>query len=82
MQNKDRPRAFLLNQGKHIPLLWQTVGNKYKDHFEFGLHRDRYGRSSEKMGLEAGEKGSAKVLFYPTGSTDFVRYEGNAVAML
>ena len=76
MQNKDQHRAFLLNQGKHIPILWQTLGNKYKDKLTFGLHRDRYGKSSVKMGLEAGEKGSSKVLVYPAGSTDFIRYEG------
>jgi len=74
--NTNKPRALLLNQGKHIPLLWQTLGNKYKEHFKFAVHRDRRGRSSLKMGLEKGDKGSSKVLLYPAGSTDFVRYEG------
>ncbi|PSR71910.1 hypothetical protein PHLCEN_2v12217 [Hermanssonia centrifuga] len=75
-ENTDKPRALLLNNGKHIPLLWQAIGNKYKDHIKFAIHRDRQGRSSVAMGFEAGEKGSAKVLIYPAGSTDYVRYEG------
>jgi len=75
-EHKGETRALLLNNGKHIPILWQVLGNKYKDHFTFAIHRDRKGKSSVKMGLEAGEKGSSKVLVYPPGETDFVRYEG------
>ncbi|RPD58949.1 hypothetical protein L226DRAFT_536484 [Lentinus tigrinus ALCF2SS1-7] len=75
-ENKDAPRAVLLNQGKHIPLLWQTLGNKYKGQIKFAIHRDRRGKSSEKMGLEKGEPKSSKVLLYPPGSTDYVRYSG------
>ena len=67
---------MLLNQGKHIPLLWQTLGNKYKGQIKFAVHRDRRGRSSVQMGLEQGEPKSSKVLFYPPGSSDYVRYEG------
>ena len=81
-KNKDAPRAVLLNQGKHIPLLWQTLGNKYKDQLTFAIHRDRYGRTSEKMGFEKGEPGSGKVLIYPEGSTDYVRYEGTVITSL
>ena len=73
---------MLLNQGKHIPILWQTLGNKYKEHFTFGIHRDRYGRTSEKMGFEKGEPGSSKVLLYPAGGTDYVRYEGTVISCL
>nr|VWP02238.1 Indoleacetamide hydrolase (IAH) (EC (Indole-3-acetamide hydrolase) [Ganoderma boninense] len=76
VQNKSAPRAVLLNQGKHIPLLWQTLGNKYKGQITFAIHRDRKGKSSVKMGLEKGEPKSSKVLLYPAGSTDYVRYEG------
>ena len=76
MQNKDQHRALLLNQGKHIPLLWQTLGNKYKGQITFGIHRDRKGKSSVKMGLEKGAPKSSKVLLYPAGSMDYVRYEG------
>ncbi|KAI0630893.1 hypothetical protein C8Q77DRAFT_1219695 [Trametes polyzona] len=75
-ENIDKPRALLLNQGKGIPLLWQTLGNKYKDHITFGIHRDRYGKSSIEMGLEQGPAKSSKVLYYPPGSTDYVRYFG------
>ena len=75
-QHKGETRALLLNNGKHIPILWQVLGNKYKDHFTFAIHRDRNGKSSVAMGMEAGEKGSFKVLIYPLGKTDYVRYEG------
>lgn len=33
------------------------------------------------MGLEAGEPKSSKVLFYPPGSTDYVRYEGASYSL-
>ncbi|OSD05370.1 hypothetical protein PYCCODRAFT_1432532 [Trametes coccinea BRFM310] len=72
----DKPRALLLNQGKHIPLLWQTLGNKYRDQIKFAVHRDRQGKSSLAMGLEKGAPKSSKVLLYPAGSTDYVRYHG------
>ncbi|GJF00285.1 disulfide isomerase-like protein [Phanerochaete sordida] len=75
-ENKDKGRAFLLNNGKHIPILWQVLGNKYKDNFKFSVHRDRQGRSSEKMGFEKSKWGSSKVMFYPAGSMDYVVYEG------
>lgn len=76
VQNIDKPRALLLNQGKGIPLLWQTLGNKYKDQITFAVHRDRYGKSSLEMGLEKGPAKSSKVLYYPPGATDYVRYHG------
>ncbi|KAJ8496035.1 hypothetical protein ONZ51_g1338 [Trametes cubensis] len=72
----EKPRAVLLNQGKHIPLLWQTLGNRYRDQIKFAVHRDRYGKSSIEMGLEKGPPKSSKVLFYPAGSRDYVRYFG------
>lgn len=73
------PRALLLNQGKHIPMLWQVMSVRYHEHIKFSIHRDRYARSSEAMGFEAGPKGSSKVLIYPAGSTDYVRYEGTVI---
>jgi protein disulfide-isomerase A6 len=73
------PRALLLNQGKHIPMLWQVMSVRYHEHIKFALHRDRQGRSSEKLGFEKGPSGSAKVLIYPAGSTNYVRYEGTVV---
>ena len=71
---------MLLNQGKHIPLLWQTLGNKYKGQIRFAVHRDRRGRSSVKMGLEKGEPKSSKVLVYPPGASDFLLYEGTRIS--
>ncbi|KAH8104078.1 hypothetical protein BXZ70DRAFT_1052435 [Cristinia sonorae] len=75
-EHKTETRALLLNNGKHIPLLWQVLGNKYKDFFTFAIHRDRHGKSSIAMGLESQEFGQSKVLIYPPGKTDFVVYEG------
>ncbi|TBU45416.1 hypothetical protein BD309DRAFT_956311 [Dichomitus squalens] len=75
-ENKELPRAVLLNQGKDVPLLWQTLDNKYQGQIKFAVHRDRRGKSSLKMGLEQGEPKSSKVLLYPAGSTEYVRYEG------
>lgn len=73
---------MLVNNGKHIPLLWQVLANKYRDYFAFAIHRDRKGKSSVKMGMEAGAKGTSKVLIYPPGKTDFVRFEGKLPHML
>lgn len=81
VQNIDKPRALLLNQGKGIPLLWQTLGNKYKGQITFAVHRDRYGKSSLEMGLEKGPAKSSKVLYYPPGATDYVRYHGERRAL-
>ncbi|KAG6917103.1 hypothetical protein DXG01_003923 [Tephrocybe rancida] len=69
-------RALLLTKDKKVPLLWKVLGNKYKDQLELGTHRDRKGKSSVEMGLEAGGPKEAKVLIYPAGSTNFVKYEG------
>lgn len=67
---------MLVNNGKGIPLLWQALGNKYKGHITFGIHRDRRGESFKKLGLEYGQKGDSKVLIYPAGSKEFIVYEG------
>ncbi|TCD67389.1 hypothetical protein EIP91_012424 [Steccherinum ochraceum] len=75
-EHKNEPRALLLNNGKHIPILWQVIGNKYKHHLTFAIHRDRRGKSSGAMGLVPNEKGQSKVLIYPPGETKFVVYEG------
>ncbi|RDB18494.1 Thioredoxin domain-containing protein C13F5.05, mitochondrial [Hypsizygus marmoreus] len=72
----SKNRVLLLTKDKKVPLLWKVLGNKYKDQLELGTHRDRKGKSSVVLGLEAGEKKAAKVLVYPAGSTKFVRYEG------
>ncbi|GLB41520.1 putative thioredoxin [Lyophyllum shimeji] len=72
----QKHRALLLTKEKKVPLLWKVLGNKYKDQLELAAHRDRKGKSSVAMGLEAGEPKQAKVLIYPAGSTKFVRYEG------
>lgn len=75
-QTVGKNRALLLTKDKKIPLLWKVLGNKYKGQLELGTHRDRKGKSSVALGLEAGEKKAAKVLIYPAGSTKYVRYEG------
>ncbi|KIM39604.1 hypothetical protein M413DRAFT_447080 [Hebeloma cylindrosporum] len=70
-------RALLLTKVKKVPLLWRVLANKYSGtDLLFGTHRDRKGKSSIEMGLEAGGKKEAKVLLYPIGSTTPFRYRG------
>ncbi|KAG6889770.1 hypothetical protein C0995_014697 [Termitomyces sp. Mi166 len=73
-KTSNKHRALLLTKDKKVPLLWKVLSNKYKSQLELGTHRDREGRSSEALGLEA--EGKTKVLIYPAGSTKFMRYEG------
>ncbi|KAG5219345.1 Thioredoxin domain-containing protein [Salix suchowensis] len=54
----------------------KVLGNKYQGQLELASHRDRRGKSSVKLGYEAGEKNQAKVLVYAAGSTKPVRFEG------
>lgn len=75
-QHQSKPRALLLRKEKKTPLLWQALANKYYGQVEFGVHLDRKGKTAVSLGLEAGEKKVSKVLLYPAGSTNFVRYEG------
>ena len=60
-----------------MPLLWTVLGNKYRDEIAFVSHRDRRGKSSVKMGFEAGEDKVSKVVVYPVGETTPVLYEGS-----
>ncbi|KAG6865658.1 hypothetical protein C0991_000577 [Blastosporella zonata] len=69
-------RALLLTKEKKVPLMWKSLGNKYKDQLVLGAHSDVKGKSSVALGLEAGGAKEAKVLIYPAGSTKFVKYEG------
>lgn len=57
-------------------MLWTVLGNKYRDQIQFAVNRDRKGRSSVFMGLEAGGPRVSKVVVYPAGSTQPVVYEG------
>ncbi|KAJ7156891.1 hypothetical protein C8R43DRAFT_997557 [Mycena crocata] len=72
----EKKRTLLLTKDKKVPLLWKVLANKYKGELEFGTHRDRKGKSSVALGLEAGEKKESKVLVYSPGSTTPFRYEG------
>jgi protein disulfide-isomerase A6 len=74
------PRALLLTKDKKIPLLWQVLSVKYGKKIIFASHRDRKGKSSVSMGLEAGERDEAKVLIYPPGQTDYIRFEGSSIS--
>ncbi|KAG6827186.1 hypothetical protein H0H92_012851 [Tricholoma furcatifolium] len=70
------PRALLLTKDLKTPLLWKVLGNKYKNQLDLAIHRDRWGKSSEALGLEAGGEKESKVLIFPAGSTKFVKYQG------
>ncbi|TFK34040.1 hypothetical protein BDQ12DRAFT_614103 [Crucibulum laeve] len=72
----DKDRVLLLTKDKKVPLLWKVLGNKYQGQLDLASHRDRKGKSSVKLGMEAGEKKESKVLVYRAGSTEPVRYQG------
>ncbi|KAF8888079.1 hypothetical protein BD779DRAFT_1525488 [Infundibulicybe gibba] len=72
----EQHRILLLTKDKRVPLLWKVLGNKYMGQLNLASHRDRKGKTSVKMGLEAGGKKEAKILVYPSGSTTPIRYEG------
>ncbi|KDR80941.1 hypothetical protein GALMADRAFT_241499 [Galerina marginata CBS 339.88] len=75
----SKHRVLLLTKDKKIPLLWQVLSNKFSGtDLEFGAHRDRKGKSSVQMGLEVGGPKEPKVLLYPIGSDQPIRYEGMA----
>lgn len=75
--NSDKHRALLLYKDKKVPLLWQVLANKYQGtDLEFASHRDRKGKSSIEMRMEAGGPKEPKVLLYPIGSDKPVRYQG------
>jgi protein disulfide-isomerase A6 len=76
-QTKERYVILLLTKEKKVPMLWKILANKYLGQIELASHRDRRGKSSVALGMEAGEKKDAKILIYPAGSTEHVRYEGN-----
>jgi protein disulfide-isomerase A6 len=68
--------VLLITKDKKLPVLWQVLANKYRDHFEFASHRDRQGKGSRVLGIEEGGKKDSKVLVFPKGSKTFVRFEG------
>lgn len=70
------PRALLLTKDKKVPLLWKVLANKYAGQIVFASHRDRKGKSSVALGMEAGEKKESKVLVYAPGQEQGVRYKG------
>ncbi|KAF9454412.1 hypothetical protein P691DRAFT_808549 [Macrolepiota fuliginosa MF-IS2] len=75
-KTEDKNAVLLLTKDKKIPLLWKSLANKYAGQVEFASHRDRKGRSSVELGMEAGGQKEAKILVYPAGSTTPFRYEG------
>lgn len=68
-------RALLLTHEKKVPLLWKVLANRYGERLVFGSHRDRKGKTSSLMGIEAGRKQS-KVLVYQEGTTTPISYRG------
>lgn len=56
--------------------MWKALGNKYKDHITFSILQDKSGKSAVKLGVEEKPDRTSKVLVYPAGSSDFVRFDG------
>ena len=79
MKILKRPRAVLMNKSNKKPLLWSSLANKYRDDIVFFTHRDRRGKSSVKLGFEAGEENEPKILIYPPGETKPVQFQGDSI---
>ena len=79
MKILKRPRAVLMNKSNKKPLLWSSLANKYRDDIVFFTHRDRRGKSSVKLGFEAGEENEPKILIYPPGETKPVQFQGDLI---
>ncbi|GBE89503.1 thioredoxin-like protein [Sparassis latifolia] len=60
--NIAKPRAILLNPGKEIPLMWKSLGNKYKHAVSFSIHRDKTGKSAMKLGAEDHASKASRIL--------------------
>lgn len=75
-KTKATHAVLLLTKEKKPPLLWKVLANKYVGQLALAYHRDRKGKSSVELGMEAGGKKEAKVLVYRAGSTVPFRYEG------
>ena len=76
LQHAATPRALLLSSSKDIPLIWKALGNKYQDSISFGVLQDKSGKQAVKLGAEDTPTKDSKVLIYPQGSQNYVRYEG------
>ena len=57
-------------------MLWKVIANKYNHRMKFGNFYDEGGSYFGSLGLEDGSKSDNKVLFFASGSTDPVLYEG------
>ncbi|KZT38169.1 thioredoxin-domain-containing protein [Sistotremastrum suecicum HHB10207 ss-3] len=76
-ENRDKPRALLLNKSNKVPLLWVVLGNQFDKQIAFGNARDRRGLISKALGFPNDETHrKPKVLLYLPGQKGPVMYEG------
>lgn len=66
-------RALLMKRTNKMPLVRPVLANKNSGDIEFFSHRDWRGRSSVKIGFDAGEEMQSKVLIFPAGQMDPVQ---------
>ena len=75
-QNRDAPRAILLNKQQRVPLLWKVLANKYNDKIKFAVARDRKGRVSKSLGFDVGGDKESKVIVFQNGKLESVLFKG------
>jgi len=76
----DKPRVLLLNKKEKAPLIWQVLSNKFKHRMPFGNHHDLNGATSEALGFEKGADNQNKILVFPVGSDEPIKYDGSMKA--
>ncbi|EJD48123.1 thioredoxin-like protein [Auricularia subglabra TFB-10046 SS5] len=74
--NRDAPRAILLNKQQRVPLLWKVLANKYNDKIKFAVARDRKGLVSKSLGFDVGGSKESKVIVFQNGKLESVLYKG------
>ncbi|KAF9451022.1 disulfide isomerase [Macrolepiota fuliginosa MF-IS2] len=71
-KTQDETALLLLTKEKKVPLLWKVLANNYSGKLELAAHRDEDGKTTRLLGFEE----NTRVLVYPAGSSNPVKYEG------
>ncbi|KAH8810444.1 hypothetical protein DL96DRAFT_1821508 [Flagelloscypha sp. PMI_526] len=73
----DKPRAFLLNKDKRVPLLWQVIANNFDGQIDFASFYDRKGKGSKALGFDWDENNKKSILLvFDKESTEMHVYSG------
>ncbi|TFL02207.1 disulfide isomerase [Pterulicium gracile] len=69
------PRILLLTTQPKVPLLWNVLGNIFKDKLTLATNSDKKGKTSKLLGLDS-ESGGSKILVYAPDMTRPFVYDG------